>query len=91
MLKRINKNNVVLKVKSNIHNHYIIFNNMPCVNENMTCLFDYTHQFNTHRDDIIKQVCETYFNIRFFHEAKKANDRLTMRAKYTKLIHFRHE
>jgi hypothetical protein len=64
---------------------------MPCVNENIVSLFDFTHQFNTHRDDFIKQVCETYFNIRFFHEVKKTNDKLTLRAKYTKLINFRHE
>lgn len=74
MLKKISKQNIILKVKSNILNHYILFNNMPCVNEKVVSLFDLTHQFNTHRDDIIKQVCETYFNIRFFHEVKKAND-----------------
>ena len=92
ILKRKTKQYVVLKVKSNLLNRYdILFNNMPCVNKNIVSLFDFAHQFNTHRDDLIKQVCETYFNIRFFHEVKKANDKLIMRAKYTKLIHFGHE
>lgn len=91
MLKKKSKQFIVLKVKSNIHNRYIIFNNMPCVNENRNLIFDYMHQFDTHRDNLIKLVCESYFNLRFFHEVKKSNDIITMRQKYTKLIHFRHE
>jgi len=64
---------------------------MYCVNHDIHMLFDQTQQFDTHRDQLIQNICVMYYNIRFFHEVKKANDQLKLRSKLTKLVHFRHE
>lgn len=64
---------------------------MPCVNNNIINIFDFNNQFNTHGDPLIKKICEMYYKTRFCHKAKKTNDLLTMMAKFTKLIHLRHD
>jgi len=64
---------------------------MSCVNYEPNTLFEQNQQFDTHRDMLIQSICQLYFNIRLFHEVRKANDQLKLRAKLTKLIHFRHE
>lgn len=81
----------IVKLKSVLYNKYSIFNNMYCVNHDIHMLFDQTQQFDTHRDQLIQNICVVYYNIRFFHEVKKANDQLKLRSKLTKLVHFRHE
>lgn len=84
-------NFIVMKVKRNLYQKYSVFDNMSCVNNNLINVFDLNDNFNTHRDQLIKKICEIYYKTRFCHEAKKANDKLTLRTKFTKLIHFRHE
>jgi len=64
---------------------------MQRVNNESNLLFDQTIQFDTHRDELITTICKTYYKIRFFHEVRKVNDKITMRSKFIKLIHFRHE
>jgi len=81
----------IVKVKLVLYNKYSIFNNMFCVNNDIHMLFDQTKQFDTHRDHLIKNICVMYYNIRLFHEVRKANDQLKLRSKLTKLVHFRHE
>lgn len=81
---------VLNKVKTKLYNKFSIFINMSCVNyEN--CLFDKTHQFDSHRDQLIHLISDIYYKIRLFHEIRKLNDKTTLRTKLTKIIHFRHE
>lgn len=86
-----NFNFLLVKVKSILYTKYSIFSNMSCVNYKQNTLFELTQQFNTHRDMLIQSICKHYFNIRLYHEVRKANDKLKLRAKLTKIIHFRHE
>lgn len=64
---------------------------MSCVSNNLVNVFDLNDNFNTHRDQLIKKICKIYYKTRFCHEVKKANDKLKLRTKFTKIIHFRHE
>jgi len=61
---------------------------MSCVNYEQNTLFEQKQQFNTYRDMLIQSICQLYFNIGLFHEVRKTNDKLKLRAKLTKLIPF---
>jgi len=84
-------NFLLVKVKWILYTKYSIFSNMSCVNYKQNTLFEQTQQFDTHRDMLIQSICKHYFNFRLYHEIRKANDKLKLRAKLTNIIHFRHE
>lgn len=80
-----------MKAKTNLYQRYLVFDNMSCMNNNLFNIFDLNDLFNTHQDLLINKIYDIYYKTRFCHEAKKANDKLTLRTKLTKIIHFRHE
>lgn len=55
---------------------------MPCVNNEIHILFDQTQQFGRRRDHFIRNTCVIYYNIRLFHEIRKANYQLKLGTKH---------
>lgn len=58
---------------------YNLFQNLSC------------SQISKHNIILIDNIIQKYIQIRLFHETRKMNDKLPIKKKLKKIVHFRHE
>jgi len=79
ILKTRQKFQLMMNQVKHILTEYNLFENLSC------------SQISQHKIILIDNIIQKYIQIRLFHETRKMNDKLPIKKKLKKIVHFRHE